>query len=448
MVTWQPSLIAPLSSALAVSQTLGWLNLRSPAMLINSLFRSGGRGRGCRGSAARELIDQNPSLSHPAKTSIHQMLIDGAVLHRWGSLAKLICSLSELRACPECLAVGYHSVVHQVTGPTQCPIHAVPISRQCWHCGAALPPYFFNGPRRAFACLHCRRSCLREVNPELVQAIHANLMPLDRWLSAVAALGYDWVGLVKGPFTSEWKQQGPLLAPATLLWCLHLLRPYPAADSAFGLRPQGLALRTITPPLADSKPHCRQLVALAKCLRRHVRRHRLRGHRQCVRQASLLAPHSRARSIGFSKDTCPYAQAYHAWLRHAPYGYPRPDDGDVCQISDHHAYAQAWGHAYLSTFISLLDAASHGALQTGAGAWYMEAHCDDLIYPSLGILRALPCARPHSDVQFVLSGTSVETAPVLCDRGSSFEREIEHLRECIAGLRKSRRGRQVRSTIT
>ena len=56
-----------------------------------------------------------------------------------------------LTYCRRCLALGFHSVVHQRLGATHCPIHGDALEQACGACGhvslywlhAHLPPTFF-----------------------------------------------------------------------------------------------------------------------------------------------------------------------------------------------------------------------------------------------------------------------------------------------------------------
>ena len=43
---------------------------------------------------------------------------------------------SDIRYCAKCMAVGYHSVVHQFGSYTRCPVHGCWLESACHYCGA------------------------------------------------------------------------------------------------------------------------------------------------------------------------------------------------------------------------------------------------------------------------------------------------------------------------
>lgn len=64
---------------------------------------------------------------------------------------------ANLAWCPNCLCVGYHSVVHQRDGQQRCPIHGGQLHRRCARCGQAsanrLDAQLLDSPYR---CRHCQ----------------------------------------------------------------------------------------------------------------------------------------------------------------------------------------------------------------------------------------------------------------------------------------------------
>ena len=78
-----------------------------------------------------------------------------AGLGRPGGPRSMSCNL---RHCPRCMALGYHSVVHQLLGAMQCPAHGDWLEERCRACGQAsayrLDAQLLGAP---FRCAHCRR---------------------------------------------------------------------------------------------------------------------------------------------------------------------------------------------------------------------------------------------------------------------------------------------------
>lgn len=59
--------------------------------------------------------------------------------------------------CKECLALGYHSVFHEVSWTHRCPIHGSELLTQCWVCDRSVDramPYLLGGSANTFACGH------------------------------------------------------------------------------------------------------------------------------------------------------------------------------------------------------------------------------------------------------------------------------------------------------
>ncbi|MBV2180227.1 MAG: hypothetical protein KUL86_03215 [Castellaniella sp.] len=41
----------------------------------------------------------------------------------------------EVRFCKQCLLMGFHSAIYQIPWMSECPIHGLPLQRECWNCG-------------------------------------------------------------------------------------------------------------------------------------------------------------------------------------------------------------------------------------------------------------------------------------------------------------------------
>ena len=65
-----------------------------------------------------------------------------------------------LTYCKRCIALGFHSVVHQRLGATHCPIHGDGLEKACRACGYAsaywLYAHLLDAPYRCARCRRCR----------------------------------------------------------------------------------------------------------------------------------------------------------------------------------------------------------------------------------------------------------------------------------------------------
>lgn len=62
---------------------------------------------------------------------------------------------ADLKICPICFELGYHSVWHQFKLLEMCPIHACPLSKRCVSCGVFLGKYSLEIDR-AYKCKQCK----------------------------------------------------------------------------------------------------------------------------------------------------------------------------------------------------------------------------------------------------------------------------------------------------
>lgn len=71
--------------------------------------------------------------------------------------------LEELRYCPECLRVGYHSTMFQYLGLQNCPTHRCLLQVGCGGCGRGVVPTLHNVVADPFACPKCRKCFVSSV---------------------------------------------------------------------------------------------------------------------------------------------------------------------------------------------------------------------------------------------------------------------------------------------
>ena len=63
---------------------------------------------------------------------------------------------ADMRFCPVCLRMGYHTILFQLTCVATCPLHGVPLVQGCTKCGFALSPDLnLVALASPFACPQC-----------------------------------------------------------------------------------------------------------------------------------------------------------------------------------------------------------------------------------------------------------------------------------------------------
>ncbi|WCM90616.1 hypothetical protein [Acidovorax sp. NCPPB 3576] len=120
---------------------LGVLNVLGADNLCRMLFGRGLltshakplHGRSLLGGAwLRETGKQHQLACSVATSSLDKMC---------GPWAQWIASDAKVRYCPECMRVGFQSVVHQIDGLNTCPLHGSALLDTCQDCGHPMPPY-------------------------------------------------------------------------------------------------------------------------------------------------------------------------------------------------------------------------------------------------------------------------------------------------------------------
>lgn len=111
-----------------------------------------------------------------------------------GSMPSCLLAKDRLQYCPQCIAMGYHSIWHQCVLVETCPIHGTALSTSCVGCGSSI---FSQNPdwpsrKRCQTCM-CHGSIYGEDGSENV----------GRWLNTYE--NTDWIKQINDGF-HEWNE--------------------------------------------------------------------------------------------------------------------------------------------------------------------------------------------------------------------------------------------------
>jgi hypothetical protein len=180
----------------------------------------------------------------------------------FGEMASRLMT-SQLRVCPLCIQRGYHSIVHQIEGLVQCPIHEVPLISTCPKCNQALGEF---GLRRCnpYRCTRCDACLLagdelfylpegwRESESRLIGSIVAHLHSLESARLNWPAKALMPLFRVRGTSAID-----HITNAQACLRVLNRISPLPVATAVLCSEPAGLKVSPwcspISPPEWDGK---------------------------------------------------------------------------------------------------------------------------------------------------------------------------------------------------
>lgn len=124
-------------------------------------------------SLVRHLLEQEVDIDHRL----------GKDFNYWREMPMV----DELRYCPQCLRVGYHSTLFQYLGLATCPMHGCLLRVGCSACAHKVVPTLGNTAADPFACPKCRKSFVSSVaaarDGDGFKALDQNLGGMRLWLS-------------------------------------------------------------------------------------------------------------------------------------------------------------------------------------------------------------------------------------------------------------------------
>lgn len=289
-----------------------------------------------------------------------------------GNWLWLVADDNQIRLCPSCREEGYQSIFDQVLGLERCPIHGKRYLTQCPHCGSQLPTYCFERMRDALVCERCN-AYLMPFFDRTVLDISANdrsrqekaWAPFAAWWRCVSQFAPEAM-YPHFPYRTEETELVP--PPVRFLWVLNAIEPIPKGFLAHvspriqSLRHTRLPVRAENAevsafpadPLSDGVVAERK--AVFNSVARHLRRHYLFGHRECLRQMerSFFVMSDGARRYAQRRvDGCHLAQAYLFWrysLRRKPSRYRAVQLSEIYLPSEFDNDIRLWAHRVLSAF--------------------------------------------------------------------------------------------------
>jgi hypothetical protein len=133
------------------------------------------RMKGQGSSLVRHLLEQEVDIDHRLGKDFN------------GGYGREMPMLYELRYCPECLRLGYHSTLFQYLGLATCPMHGCLLQLGCSGCAHKVVPTLGGTAADPFACPKCRKSFVSLVatarDGDGLKALDEKLGDMRFWLS-------------------------------------------------------------------------------------------------------------------------------------------------------------------------------------------------------------------------------------------------------------------------
>jgi hypothetical protein len=119
--------------------------------------------------AAEENVGQQPLSARAKAASMlgysNESLRAASSLSLCSPRSQAVAMSDALRACWQCMSLGFHSILFQHFALRCCPLHGGPLSTGCPHCGANCTPTFRSVSGQAFSCPQCGQLWLRTSKP-------------------------------------------------------------------------------------------------------------------------------------------------------------------------------------------------------------------------------------------------------------------------------------------
>lgn len=194
MTLWAESLILPLESPWSVLNKAAWLNTTTVHRFLESRYAgehlSAAAGRDSKGRLRlpTRWVDHWAHRAGDAELQLGGQPLAKALFDRWTGRPGHIEQDAALRTCPECLAVGYHSIVHQMAGFEVCVFHGSPLRSGCPSCGNATAMNDVADPGSLpFGCARCRwtppESWMPIASKRAEGVLRRNAVLFEDWLS-------------------------------------------------------------------------------------------------------------------------------------------------------------------------------------------------------------------------------------------------------------------------
>lgn len=332
MIAWDASFRGRYDSPWCVAQKLAWLNTSRVNEILATIV---GRSTPFKESdRTHTFADLQWCTRAPAKadrglssaatggiTDILTLLAPRAIVS-FLYVARPLMS-EDLRLCPSCTLLGYHSVVHQIAGLERCPIHGDPLIEACPVCRRHFGAYNIRRAH-AFACPHCGNSLLANslltVFPtELKVAEKRRIAPILAWIRRmVPSIPCSSQNMVLGTRQSDCYSLVPL--EKAILPLLATISPFPLHKHLLSASVPGLALDV--KPAASWQPWEQVALEITEPVEYCVRVHNavtnevmdsLGKHLACFSHGAEVVRGTDAHYLVFHSGFCVQAYALALW---------------------------------------------------------------------------------------------------------------------------------------
>lgn len=259
MLVWNDIFLAQHDSPWCIVEKAAWLSVKRPIDVVQCVAKGHVTASACAANHKNAYVDTQwlhvnrpRSRRLPSRTELHEGLVhamdERCGTQQLGFVAHAMLS-PRLKVCHTCLALGYHSIVHQIEGLRICPIHESLLSETCLHCNRSLRSFSAGGTSSPFACNGCGTSFLKEVllqppSEEIRDGEHNRIEPLIQWIKRASNSPIHWPS-----WSPEWRFRADVgkgyqltTFPSSLPRCLDSLCRWPPADQYFGASAASLDL--------------------------------------------------------------------------------------------------------------------------------------------------------------------------------------------------------------
>jgi hypothetical protein len=325
--SWTEVWNRPFESAYNVLQKYAWANCAGSRQIARDLF---GRAHDTATSTARELL-QGTWMRQTKPTLPAGMVLGGVAGALNLSWMKLLAGNEALRFCPECLVEGYHTLIFQIKALKCCPMHGIPLTSNCSHCGKGTPPLSLWAPsfERPFCCRHCSQPLARTLSPprwsatsEQCQVIESALQPIVKWLALLREFAVNGQSVPLPQLSIAGAFEGEDEAVVAFSIARELL-PIQMPESAFETSKRPLQIVKLSTSLdsafnLDARSYWQATTRLYREVKREVFAQVALKHRDCLAEArnGVWTQYDFGRWMTHQyAGLCPVAAGYYRWLR-------------------------------------------------------------------------------------------------------------------------------------
>lgn len=454
MIAWNTAFRGHYDSPWCMAQKLAWLNsTRVNEILAAILGRSAPFKAGVYTRTFTDLqwLTDAPTRTDPRLTSSDSDQIAEVLTvlapHKVLSFIQVAWRLmsEDLRLCPSCILVGYHSVVHQLAGLERCPIHGDPLVEACRFCGVHFGQYNIRRSH-GFACPRCGESLLADNHlPTFSAALKAaekrRIAPILTWVRRIApsipCYGHSMVLATRCSDLYVLKSPEKALLPL-----MATISPFPLDGRLLTDPVPGLELEA---KAAVSRQRSKRIAFNARDLIEHYVRtletvtnevlDSLGEHRVCWKGGAVVVDGSDFNYLAFHSRFCIKAYAFALWklrtrmllkelreFSHSRTQHMWPDiHGLRSRLLSEYCYCLHTTEAIHGLHAQgdrecVRAALSRGALSSSPGPWL---NIEDVLVPCES---AYP--RSHPRLKFA---TSILGVDYYCDHGCAIEAYIQRL---------------------